>query len=717
VRVSGRVRLGAIVTTLATAVAAAAMLLTTAVPSRAEKRVALVIGNSAYINVPHLANPVNDARLMADTLGSLGFLLVGGAPQLNLDEGNFRQVMREFSNQLQGADVGLFYYAGHGVQVRGSNYLVPVGANPTREADVDLQMMDANIVLRLMEGSGTKFNLVILDACRNNPFGGRGLRATDSGLAQMRAPEGTLISFATQPGNVAQDGTGGHSPYTEALAQVVRKPGLKVFDAFNEVGLVVGNATGGAQQPWFSTSPIKGYFYFAGPPPALANAPPADSAAQVWAIVQNATSIAVLEDFIRQFGSTIYGSMAQARLEELKKAQVSVVVPPVVAAAQSGPCGGAGAVTISLSRSGAPLSAAEECSLKPKDVFKECATCPEMVVVPAGSFTMGSPPTEAGSFDHENPQHMVTIAREFAVGPFAVTFDEWDACAADGGCNGYRPPDGGRGRGKQPAVAVSWNDAQAYVAWLAKKTGKPYRLLSEAEREYVTRAGTTTPFWWGSSISTSQANYDGDSAYGSGPKGEYRRRTVPVDSFAANPWGLYQVHGNVYDWTEDCHNDTYSGAPTDGSPWTTGDCSRRVVRGGSYFDLPQNLRSAYRLRSVAFHRYGGIGFRVGRALTPVAPPQLQPDPETPEKAVLYEEDTQQGRRYIGSAIWHVEAISPGPGLAPELAIRADVEIPERKMTVTWSLRRNTDKSLPASHTIEIMFKVPADFPGGGIMER
>ena len=149
---------------------------------------------------------------------------------------------------MQGADVGLFYYAGHGLQVRGANYLVPVGANPTREADIDFQMLDSNLVLRQMESAGTKLNLVILDACRNNPFSGRSLRSTDSGLAQMRASEGTVISFATQPGNVAQDGADGDSPYTKALAQAMRRPGLDVFQTFNEVGLAVMQATGNSQQ-------------------------------------------------------------------------------------------------------------------------------------------------------------------------------------------------------------------------------------------------------------------------------------------------------------------------------------------------------------------------------------------------------------------------------------------------------------------------------------
>jgi uncharacterized caspase-like protein len=232
----------------------------------AEKRVALVIGNSAYQHISRLENPVNDARLMADTLRSLGFTLVGGGPRLDLDRASFDQTVQEFGRSLSGADVGLFYFAGHGVQVRGANYLVPVGANPVREADVDFQMLDTNLVLRQMEGSGTRLNLVILDACRNNPFGGRGLRSTGAGLATMQAPEGTLISFATQPGNIALDGNASNSPFTRALADTIRKPGLGLFDAFNAVGLEVKKSTGGAQQPWVSSSPIGGNFFFAGRP-------------------------------------------------------------------------------------------------------------------------------------------------------------------------------------------------------------------------------------------------------------------------------------------------------------------------------------------------------------------------------------------------------------------------------------------------------------------
>lgn len=234
-------------------------------PAAAEKRIALVVGNSAYQNITRLDNPKNDAVLMADTLSSLGFTLIGGRAQLDLDKPALDLAVQNFGRLVQGADVALFYYAGHGVQVSGSNYLVPVGANPTREADVDFQMVDINLVLRQMQGSGTRLNMVLLDACRNNPFGTRGLRASSGGLAQMRAPEGTLISYATQPGSVAQDGSDGHSPYTKALAATIRQAGLDIFQTFNQVGLAVKRETGGSQQPWVSSSPIDGTFYFVAP--------------------------------------------------------------------------------------------------------------------------------------------------------------------------------------------------------------------------------------------------------------------------------------------------------------------------------------------------------------------------------------------------------------------------------------------------------------------
>lgn len=294
--------------------------------ANAERRVALVVGNSNYKNISPLDNPRNDAKLMAETLRSVGFALVGGAEQINLTKQSFDSAIQEFGNQLAGADVALFYYAGHGVQVRGSNYMVPTSANPTKEADVDFQMVDVSLVLRQMEGAGTRLNLVILDACRNNPFAARGLRSADAGLAQMRAPQGTLISYATQPGNVAQDGSYGNSPYTSALSQSMLKAGLDIFQTFNEVGLAVKRSTGGQQQPWLSSSPIDGNFYFSSrpsPPSAELQSATMSDAAQAWNAVKDTTNPTLLEAFSKRYSSTFFSELARARIEELKQAASS----------------------------------------------------------------------------------------------------------------------------------------------------------------------------------------------------------------------------------------------------------------------------------------------------------------------------------------------------------------------------------------------------------
>ena len=248
--------------------------------------------------------------------------------------------------------------------------------------------------------------------------------------------------------------------------------------------------------------------------------------------------------------------------------------------------------------------------------FRDCDECPELVVVPSGSFEMGSPSSEEGRDDDEGPVHRVRIAQPFAVGVYEVTFSQWEACVAGGGCRGHRPSDKGWGRGNRPVINVSWKDAKAYVEWLSRKTGKGYRLLSESEWEYVARAGTRTPFHTGRTISTEQANYNGRYTYGSGRKGRYRKRTTPVGEFPANRFGLHDVHGNVWEWVEDCWNGSYRGAPADGSAWKSGDCSWRVLRGGSWSDEPRDLRSADRGRLGTGIRLNDDGFRVARTFTP-----------------------------------------------------------------------------------------------------
>lgn len=262
------------------------------------------------------------------------------------------------------------------------------------------------------------------------------------------------------------------------------------------------------------------------------------------------------------------------------------------------------------------LPRAAELALEPGQSFRECARdCPEMVVIPAGSFAMGSLPEDTQAYPAEWPQHTVTIARPFAVSKYQLTFADWDACVAAGGCNGYRPTDEG-GRGKRPVINVSWDDAQAYVAWLSQVTGKTYRLLSEAEYEYAARAGTTTEYPWGDTIGRNNTSCNGcGSAWDN-------KETAEVGSFRPNKFGLYEMAGNVWEWTEDCYQESYAidtpqgklMAPTDGSAWTGGDCRSHSVRGGSYDSNPRNLRSAQRAKYFDDNRSSYIGFRVARTL-------------------------------------------------------------------------------------------------------
>ena len=240
--------------------------------------------------------------------------------------------------------------------------------------------------------------------------------------------------------------------------------------------------------------------------------------------------------------------------------------------------------------------------------FWDCEGCPEMVIVPAGVVLMGSTDSESDRDRNEGPVHRVTIAQPFAVGVYEVTFAQWDMCRRDGGCS-HAPKDSGWGRGSRPVMNVSWHDAKEYVRWLSRKTGKGYRLLSEAEWEYVARAGTKTRYWWGDEVGHGQANCDGCGSQWDDD------RTAPVGSFAANAFGLYDVHGNVWEWVEDCWHGGYAGAPSDGSAWTAGgNCEYRVLRGGSWYNGTTFLRFAHRYRYTAGYQNYNLGFRVTRIL-------------------------------------------------------------------------------------------------------
>jgi formylglycine-generating enzyme required for sulfatase activity len=266
--------------------------------------------------------------------------------------------------------------------------------------------------------------------------------------------------------------------------------------------------------------------------------------------------------------------------------------------------------------------------------FQDYEHGPEMVVVPAGTFFMGSPENEADSTEKDARQHKVTILQPFAVARHATTRGQFgafvkntkyemegnaffwtgDDLKSDPKWSWFNPAIAQDD--SHPVVCVNWNDAKAYAEWLSDHSGKSYRLLSEAEWEYMARAGTTTPFWWGASITPEQANYKRP-LFGGGSQGEYREATVPVASFEANPWGLLNVHGNVCEWCEDVWHNTYNGAPTDGSPWLQGGNEKvRVIRGGSWASSARTLRSAYREGWHVSSRFNDRGFRLARTLNP-----------------------------------------------------------------------------------------------------
>ena len=391
------------------------------------------------------------------------------------------------------------------------------------------------------------------------------------------------------------------------------------------------------QDPWLSF-PSLAPVYLAGrdvkPDPEIKSQPlPLSEAARAWVEIKDLKDTAVFEAFRKQYGpaNALYDTLAAQKIAELKRAQVAVA-PPQKPIVSEDACDG---LLVSVAQ-----SSARPC-IKPGsgESFKDCPDCPEMVIVPSGSFTMGSPSDEpereSWKTGTESPQHEVSIGKLFAVGRFHITRGEFARFVkatghkTEGGCYAWtgsewkddktaswRSP-GFSQDDSHPVVCVNWNDAKAYAVWLSKQTGKTYRLLSEAEYEYAARAGTATPFWWGSSITPEQANYDGSAdPYKGGKKGEYRQKTMPVKSFEPNPWGLYQVHGNAWSWVEDCWHDDYKGAPNDGSAWTTGDCGRRVLRGGSWINDPRNLRVALRNWFNPVIRNGSIGFRLARTLNP-----------------------------------------------------------------------------------------------------
>ncbi|MFN7194774.1 MAG: caspase domain-containing protein [Rhodospirillales bacterium] len=320
-------------------VVCAAMLL--ASPAFASKKVALVIGNGAYAEAP-LRNPTNDARAIAATLRSQGFevLLKENATKVQMNE-----IVADFGEKLAEGDTALFFFAGHGMQVQGRNYLIPVDARITSEPRVRLETLDVDAVLDQMAAARARVSLVILDACRNNPFERR-FRSVSGGLAQINAPEGTMVAYATAPGRVAADGEGANGLYTQELLRAMRQPGLKVEDIFKQVRINVSRASNGAQTPWEASS-LTGDFYFQAALPVAAAAPAAapttattfapDREAMFWDSVKASTDPAELKAYLDAFPNGTFAPLATARIRSIENSRQQAVANPRVSAQAAAP--------------------------------------------------------------------------------------------------------------------------------------------------------------------------------------------------------------------------------------------------------------------------------------------------------------------------------------------------------------------------------------------
>ena len=357
--------------------------------AEADNRVAIVIGNGAYRNVERLPNTLNDANDIAASLERLGFKV---NKIVNATYEDMRRWFLDFGRRAHDADMAIVYFAGHGIEVAGENWLIPIDAKLESDTDVEHEAIALRSVVNTV-GNTTKLGLVILDACRNNPFAAtmqRKLRmrsAVARGFARIEPSDNVLVAYAAKDGTTAGDGTGRNSPFTGALVRHIETPGLEINLLFRTVRDDVMSVTQREQQPYLYGSLSKELIYLKAPAPGgpvPSGLPTPDEL--LWSTIRDSSAPALFEEFVRRFPQSSRAAEARRRLEEIRLAQTAAATPPVRPAV---PCGPGPAVGVPVSRPAKPLSASEECALKPLDVFKECDKCPEMVTIPAGPFHDG----------------------------------------------------------------------------------------------------------------------------------------------------------------------------------------------------------------------------------------------------------------------------------------------------------------------------------------
>jgi formylglycine-generating enzyme required for sulfatase activity len=541
-----------------------------------EKRTALVIGNSNYATSP-LTNPANDATDMAAALKTLDFEVISG---VNLSRAEMIRLVRQFGERLKAnGGVGLFYYAGHGVQVEGRNYLIPVDAQIRSENEVELEAVDVARTLVEMENAGNALNIVILDACRNNPFS-RSWRSTNDGLAQINAPSGTLIAYSTAPGKVASDGAGRNAPYTAALLKAMKTPDLSLSDVFMQVRAEVQRTTNRQQTPWEASS-ITGKFYFrqtAITDPNKKTEPQTVSDAQIeqeyWDTIKNSQNAADFQAYLKEYPSGRFAALARLRISQYEKTTTDKN-PTTTNTSSTNTAKTAGAISKAALPGGIEM---------------------RFAYIPAGSFEMG-----LNTNDNEKPVHTVRISQGFEMQTTEVTQAQWKAVmgALPSKCD-YGELSGNFLGENKPVICVSWDDAQEFVRRMNAKTdGYHYRLPTEAEWEYAARAGTTGDY---------AGNLDSMAWYGSNSGGSTR----DVGTKQANGWGLYDMHGNVWEWVNDWYDGDYYAKSPATDPTGPSSGSYRVLRGGGWNNPADYLRSANRSYNPPSDRGSIMGFRLLR---------------------------------------------------------------------------------------------------------